>query len=639
MKPALSKLGEAARLLTRYELWLLGVAAPFLLFPSRWAWAALALIALTWLSRWVARGSPSVATPMDLPILLLLLMTVVGLWVSIEPAVSAPKAWAILLGVALYYGLANSLRIKAHIRLTMWLFLLMSLGVAFLSLIGTYWEVGYIVRLPSLYEKIPLIVRNVPSGGIPSLWEGFHPREVGGAMGLLMPVAVALCFFGRGRIRWLAAATSLVTLVLLLLSQTPNAMAGVIIAILLMALYRRPWLLVPTLALVVVLPFLLQTATVQALLSDLLDSTHRLGAALAARLWIHGWALAILADVPFTGVGLNMFGDSIWPLYLAGMVRPYNAHNLYLQNALDMGFPGLIAFLGLMGAFGYTVFLGLRLSRERNEGALLLGLAGGVLSLLIYGLLDTLTLGMKPGAALWGMLGIAAALARPRSDGVTSEARSPRLWHFWKVPAILLSVLLVLALLGGLLLRRDLVGTFPLNLGTIYAHKVLTDLQKGEAVPVESLHQARALLRRAEEGALTSRHSLVLLGSLSGYLGDYSAAVDYLGRAVEQHAEWPVQLPLPTAYLDQGYTDYIVFRHGGKGNIPPRDDDLERYFALMTRYPSQWQPYLAQAIVLYRYLGDKDRAEKVLQEGMERATWPGPLSYYLQELRASSAGP
>jgi putative inorganic carbon (HCO3(-)) transporter len=110
------------------------------------------------------------------------------------------------------------------------------------------------------------------------------------------------------------------------------------------------------------------------------------------------WArtLAMLQGAPFTGVGLNAFPlvqPDLYPILrheASGFVP--HAHNVYLQTAADLGVPGLIAFLALLGA----VALAARRGLAAAPAPLLLGAAGGLVAWGGHGLVDAITLGAKP---------------------------------------------------------------------------------------------------------------------------------------------------------------------------------------------------------------------------------------------------
>jgi O-antigen ligase len=70
------------------------------------------------------------------------------------------------------------------------------------------------------------------------------------------------------------------------------------------------------------------------------------------------WSRAIygIQDFPFTGMGMNTFRKLVhmrYPLFLTSPnVDIAHAHNEFLQAALDLGIPGLIAFIAIyLGGF------------------------------------------------------------------------------------------------------------------------------------------------------------------------------------------------------------------------------------------------------------------------------------------------
>jgi len=144
------------------------------------------------------------------------------------------------------------------------------------------------------------------------------------------------------------------------------------------------------------------------------------------------WSRAIygLQDFPFTGMGMNTFREVVHVLYPLFLVAPDvdigHAHNEFLQAGLDLGIPGLIAFIALyLGAFWMLAEVW---KRTRNTQPLTpnsppitdncplltaycaLGLGGGLLAHLLYGLTDAVALGAKPGILFWMLLGLIAGL-------------------------------------------------------------------------------------------------------------------------------------------------------------------------------------------------------------------------------------
>jgi putative inorganic carbon (HCO3(-)) transporter len=123
-----------------------------------------------------------------------------------------------------------------------------------------------------------------------------------------------------------------------------------------------------------------------------------------------------MQDFPLTGVGLNAFpqvSDTLYPYPArspAGLVP--HAHNNLLQVGMDLGIPGLAAYVGLLAAFTACAWKVHRLVESRSVRFLASGLFAGMLAHQVYGLTDAITLGAKPGFLLWVMWGLMAALWR-----------------------------------------------------------------------------------------------------------------------------------------------------------------------------------------------------------------------------------
>jgi putative inorganic carbon (HCO3(-)) transporter len=150
---------------------------------------------------------------------------------------------------------------------------------------------------------------------------------------------------------------------------------------------------------------------------------------LEGRLEIWSRAIYGIRDFPFTGMGMNAFRKIVPVLYRLVLISPDvdigHAHNEFLQAALDLGIPGLIAFLALyIGAFWMLADVWRatrhpRLNIERwslGTRSLALGLGGGLLAHLLYGLTDAVALGAKPGVLFWMLLGLIVGLHRQAQE-------------------------------------------------------------------------------------------------------------------------------------------------------------------------------------------------------------------------------
>jgi len=609
--------------LAQVELIPLALAAPFLLFPNRWTVLAFGLIALTWLCRVIAFGRFSVPTGMEAPLALLVLMALVGFWISADPAMSRAKLWGIVLQVALFYGVANGLRSVKGVRWMAGLLLAATVGVALLSLVGTDWASVRLIDLPWLYDRLPNLVRGLPGSGVPVASDLFHPREVGATMAMLLPVALALLFFGRGRwLRLLSAGTLVIGGLTLLLSQSPQAILGLALALLLLLAWRSRWfLLAIPLGLLAMAGGVLAYGPSLAALA-LLSLDHPLGIAVVLRLDIWSRAWAMVRDMPFTGVGLNTFPviqTHFYPGFLLGPEA--HAHSLFLQTAVDLGLPGLCALFWLLVAFAVTARRAYLATVDRELRALVVGLAAGLLAFVGHGLVDTVTLGAKPVAALFVMLGLAPAILAV--ERARAGAQAPRESRYKAATRVAVP----LASLGMLLLAVVLAApaTPWLNLGAIRAHQLLVKARATGAVGSGDLEAALGPLRRAAARDPENVYLADLLGSLYAWQGDYEAALDALERRVMLEPENPMAR----------YAPWMPWLRQLQGQEPSSgwDDLLWVYGHWQTRYPDRAEGYVRSAIVWARYKGEPGRAQQVLEAGLEKGAKPqGLLTYYRSQL-------
>ena len=471
-----------ARAVASRELILLGLATPFLLFPGIWTPLGVALIAVAWACRWVATGRISARTAMDVPIILMLILVGVSLIPSVDLDLSLNRASIYILGVALFYGMVNGLPGERHIHLMGVALVLVGLVVALISLVSTDFTIGRIVQLPALYERLPPpLIRGLPGSGVIEAYDLVNPRVVAGALAIILPIPMAYLLMGRGwKLRLASGLTAVVMLGVLFLTQSPQGFLGLATALLLLGCWWSRWFLfaIP-LGLGGLAAIVGNNGVRQALVASF--SAEELGTlafGMQSRVANGARGVGMIRDMPYTGVGLNNF-PVIDGLYSFGRANADHAHNLLIQTGVDLGITGAVALLALLAGFGYTVLRVYRTRPEGNQRALLVGISGGVAAWLAYGMLDSITLGHKPAAALWVMLGLSASmrlrLGAPDAKAFPFPARFSRAWML----AALLPMLALIAVIG--LTRDKLFGAFYLNLGVMEAHRALAADSEGDA--------------------------------------------------------------------------------------------------------------------------------------------------------------
>ena len=427
-------LNKIAVVLPWLEPLTLVVAAPFLLFPTmrpQWTAVVLILLAAIYLMRWFARREPWPSTPFNGALLMLALVIPVAVWASALPDLTLPKLTGLILGLAAYRAIAFSVHDR---RSFLW-------GVAALAVVGfAIWAVGFMgTGWGTKFAWFGPILRRLPHAltVLPSAPDsGINPNQLAGALVLYMPIAVA-GVVGWWRERWwwpalLALGGLGLAFGTLVLTQSRSGWlggaAGLVALAMLVGLASRKRRLQ---VLAVALPFVLimVVGAFLVLRPDVVTQFLNASGGTTGEISLSGrpeiWSRAIYAiqDFPFTGTGLGTFRrvvNLLYPLFTVGPDTDIaHAHNMFLQVAVDVGLPGLIAYLALLELAGVVAWGAAR----RGSGAvrsLGLGLFAGLIALHIYGLTDAIALGSKPGLVFWMALGLIAVLPR-----VTEAAVNP----------------------------------------------------------------------------------------------------------------------------------------------------------------------------------------------------------------------
>ncbi len=430
-------LSAALRRLSDLEWLAVALAAPFLLFPSvrpLLTAVSLVLLAALWLLRWVVRREPWPVAPFDSALLLFTLTIPVAIWVSALPELTLPKATGIVLGLATFRAVVFAVRDQRSLNLALAALCLLGLAIVAGGALGAQWA-DKIPVLELLANRIPRLLTSLPD----LRTDAINPNQLAGALTLFLPLAVALVvgwrFHREGRaVALLLFAGRMAFLILvvgvLLLTQSRGGWIGGAAGLLALGtlwglLARRRWMralgvTLPLLALAIGLGAFLCAGPERA--SEALYGIAQEGVETAVgsvtiqgRLEIWSRALYAIQDFPFTGCGLGTFRQVVpilYPLFLTAPDQDIaHAHNIFLQTALDLGLPGLVAYLALLGVAGATCY---RCARRGSPllRTVALGLVAGLVGLHVYGLADALVLGSKPGVAFWFALGLIAALPR-----------------------------------------------------------------------------------------------------------------------------------------------------------------------------------------------------------------------------------
>ncbi len=354
-------------------------------------------------------------------------------------------------------------------------------------------------------------------------WEnGLPTNEIAGVLTLFIPFAAALAFgcllTGRRRPALILLPLTLVMGVTLVLSQSRTGLAataiGVGLALAVSGAIGRKWVAGGLVA--AGLGVLLVTLTP---LADwfVFAGANSWNSVLGPRLGIWGQAADAIRDHPLWGMGLGEFGAlvrSVYPL-VAPAEGPLleDAHNLYMQTALDFGVAGLLVFL----CAAVIVFISaIRLVRDRPPRTLgrlwAAGLLGALLAHALYSLTDAVALGTLAGVPLWFLFGL------------VMSATGRRLRLAWSNPAriVFAGGVLLAIVLSALSLRVN-------RAGQLAAHALLNPAADVGAAAAEigglAADECRAFwfegLLRDAAGDAAGRSAA--WGSLLECTGDYLA--------------------------------------------------------------------------------------------------------------------
>ncbi|MBP7688259.1 MAG: O-antigen ligase family protein [Thermoflexales bacterium] len=409
----------ARRLVWLEPVWVMAIGV-LLLLPQRflptsvqqqvevWRASAVILPVMGGLLRWLAYGRLTRRTPLDWPLLLMLIWLPVNYWASVDKAASWEALSPLIVGVALFWALLNWPPALRHPQLIGWSIVVMGVGLAFTAPLFSDLAIGKLFRISALETLQQKLSASLPGN--------VNANQIAGVLAVVAPLAAALTLRRDWRThRRATIAAGLATmfiLAMLALTQSRGAYLAAAIAIGVVAVLR--WR-----KLVYVVPFLLVAAIIMvAVLGPLtvLNAALSGGAisGLDGRLEIWSRALYAINDFPFTGIGIGTWNTVIPTLYPLFSIAPDtkldHAHNLLLQVGLDVGLPGFIAYVAL-----YLTTFGLLIKALRQQiAALDVALAAGAVAALsamfIHGIVDVPLWDSKPAFLPWLIIALAILL-------------------------------------------------------------------------------------------------------------------------------------------------------------------------------------------------------------------------------------
>jgi putative inorganic carbon (HCO3(-)) transporter len=296
-----------------------------------------------------------------------LLWTLISALFAIEPDMAWPALIERLKALVIFFVVVNVLRTPQQLRFYV---LLILVAFAIYPARGTL--MGY-VRGNTLFGR--------------AIWNQIYanPNYLG-ALTLLMlgsALSIATVKTQNKRVRQAAAALVLITLLIILLTQSRGVFLGLLVGFgppLLARLRKRPSGMAPVLAILAVIAVLVPAASWHRLesitqLSETIAAADKQGrtpasgslfdrvasASAVQRFEVLKTGLHIAMSHPFLGVGIGCYNEA--NARYAPQLGERDAHNTYVRLAAEMGFPGLLLWLGLVG----SVLAQVRRRRARLE--------------------------------------------------------------------------------------------------------------------------------------------------------------------------------------------------------------------------------------------------------------------------------
>jgi putative inorganic carbon (HCO3(-)) transporter len=411
--------GEASRFLN-WIVWLepalVILLAPVFLFPTPRRSILFLFLPLIFVIHFIARRRIVERSAVNAPLVLILLMVGASLYATYDVAFSLPKIAGTLLGAAVFFAIINSIDSSRSIAILLGLFILGSIGLSIMGLLGTQWLYKVPV-LGGITAHLPVRLK-----GLPGAEEGFHPNAVAGGLILFLPLQIALLVsIWRDRIsrrlKVLLAASLLFNGGVLVLTQSRGGWFGMAVGGLLLVSWmnrRGRWVALAVFALASVVVLWLGPSKVGDKMMASIGNSSGVSPSIEGRLEVWNRAIYGISDFPFTGMGMNTFRKVVHVLYPLFLTSPdidiASCHNQLLQTALDLGIPGLVAYVALLAA---AIAMGIGIWRHGQQHwmrASAQGLVCGIVAQQVFGITDAIPLGAKVGIFFWIALGLLAAM-------------------------------------------------------------------------------------------------------------------------------------------------------------------------------------------------------------------------------------
>jgi putative inorganic carbon (HCO3(-)) transporter len=420
----MSTVGRITRAAAAAELAILVVIAPAFLFPSASRLLVALAMPLAWFANWKIGRRVIPPTPLNVSLFVLLVMVGVSLYATFDIRVSLGKVSGVVFGVLIFWAVTRRVGTQRDLAVATLVFVLAGAGLATVGLLGANW-IDKFPLFAGVIDRLPKAIR-----GVPGAEEGFQPNAVAGCLVMFVPLQVALitvratqwpeAVAWAGRQGWIRPAQGLLlalTAGTLLLTQSRGAWTGMLVAVGAFCLwFSRTTRVLATIAVAGVVSIAIAMGPERLVNVTISQSGPGMTSNVSGRLELWSRAIDAIRDFPLTGMGMNTFRHVMPLLYPAFLASPdldvAHAHNHLLQAALDLGLPGLVAYLSIWMTTAVLLVAVYRRAGTRFYRTMAGGLGAGLIAHFTFSTTDAIALGAKVGVLFWLTLALAVALHR-----------------------------------------------------------------------------------------------------------------------------------------------------------------------------------------------------------------------------------
>jgi putative inorganic carbon (hco3(-)) transporter len=389
------------RFILQYEIWAALILAAVSFMDPKYLPVALAGFFVIMGCRFLVHKRFSRRTSADLPILVILLMSIISFMISNDPVRTKEQVFRLWVGISLFYSINNWIESTPQLRSLVSVIIISGLCLAISTPFITLWNDKFIKLGFPLYSKLPIIT-NDPA----------NPNVIAGSLLLFFLLCLGIIInssnFLNSREKVIGIFTLSATGFLILMTQSRGAIISTLIggSIILSLRIKRGWM-IPFLFILAVIVVGIQGNGEQ--LVDFITGGSTISG-IVGRIEIWSRAIFMIEDYPYTGIGMGLFGpvaDTLYPFHEYSTFTVEHAHNIFLQLGVDLGIPGLISWMAVLELSVMAAALITIRAREHWLRGLGAGLLAIQIAIIVHGLTDSVLWGMvRPSPLVWVFWGL-----------------------------------------------------------------------------------------------------------------------------------------------------------------------------------------------------------------------------------------